>query len=243
MQPRTGGSRGPLNANTLLLILLGGSVVLLIALQLRKAVHPPPGSAADLQSGGQPLYFEAGDATLGFAVRQMSLATAEQILLIEFVDAKGVAPEIVQPADETTPAAQTRSGAAFEPLEEVRYPNLWPGISLACSCGPGGKIRHTYTLEPGADPGRIRLHYSAPVTLGPDGRLTLHLPAGALVETKPAAWQHSGDERVSIPAAYVVEQTREGQEVRLSLGAYDPRYPLTIWHMLARAEGPVKGER
>ena len=243
MQPRTGGSRGPLNANLLLLILLGVSTVLLITLQIRKAVHAPPGSAEDLQSGGQPLYFEAGDYVIGFAVRQVSLATADQVMLVEFVDAKGVAPEIVPRVGGTAPAAQARSGQIYELLEEVRYPNLWPGISMACNCGPGGEIRHTYTLDPGADPGRIRLRYSAPVTLGPDGRLTLHLPAGPLIEMKPAAWQHSGEERVSILAAYVVEQTRDGQEVRLSLGSYDPRYPLTIWHILARPQEGGASER
>ncbi len=235
MQPRTGGSRGPFNANLLLLILLGASVVLLIALQFRKAVYAPPGSAEDLQSGEHPLYFEAGDHILGFAARQMSLASAGQILQVEFVDARGIPPEIVPREGSPVAAPPSRSGEAFEPLEEVRYPDLWPGITLTCSCEAGGEIRQTYTLSPGADPGRIRLRYSVPVTLGPDGRLTLHLPAGALVETKPAAWQHSGEERVPVQAAYVLEQATGGQEVRLGLGPYDPRYPLTIWLVLAGA--------
>jgi hypothetical protein len=156
-----------------------------------------------------PLHFQAGEHLFGFTANQVTLAAAGDLVQVEFLDTPGALPQ-----------------QAGQP--GVRYAELWPGIQAVYEPGSEGVARSSYQLAPGADPGAIRLRYSAPVEIQPDGSLRLLLLNGGLSEDAPRAWQTILGERVEVAAAFVVSDTGGGQVVGFSLAPYDPTYALTI---------------
>jgi hypothetical protein len=97
---------------------------------------------------------------------------------------------------------------------------LWPGIDLAFD-GTLSRLKYTFTLAPGADPGRIRLAWSgAAPRVTADGSLRI----GGARDEAPVAWQTIGGKRMPVAAAY----TLAGGTVGFRLGAYDRSRPLTL---------------
>src|SRR5205085_4765703 len=82
----------------------------------------------------------------------------------------------------------------------VVYRELYPGVDLSYE-GTGGSLKGTYTIAPGADPGRIRWRYEGAEKVWVDekGSLQIRLAGAAggvgasegvtVTEQVPVAWQ------------------------------------------------------
>ena len=117
---------------------------------------------------------------------------------------------------------------------DIVYGQLYPGIDLhyAGEQAVSGdwSLKGTYTVAPGADPGRIRWSYrGAEVSLDRDSGDLLIAVSGdessTLVEHAPVSWQEIGGERVPVESRFVVS---EDGSIRFSLGSYDRAQPLVI---------------
>jgi len=191
-----------------------------------------PGNPPVQQPAGadRALVFRTTGHLAAFLPGRTCLATLDHALCVEFIDGVGTVP---QSATSSTPTAAAGLVDGPLPLDEVRYEALWPGIDLVYS-GEGGKAKATYLVAPGADPNSIRLRYNMPATVQPDGSLRFEPTSGrgVLTESAPVAWQEIGGRRVPVDVGFVVSGD---SAVSFRLGAYDPRYPLTIdptyaWH-------------
>ncbi len=113
----------------------------------------------------------------------------------------------------------------------VVYREPWPGIDLVVS-GAAGKLKSTFVVRPGADPGAIRLAYrgASAVRLGPDGGLVAETPIGDIREQAPFAYQEVDGRRVEVAAAFELgEGAESGRQVyRFRLGGYDPARELVV---------------
>jgi len=202
-------------------------------LPVAHAAPAPPAAPAPL------LQFTAGGHVIGFAPTQVVLASLDHALRVEFVGAAGVTPVAVG-ADAPSSSDGLTMGRA-QPLGVVTYPNVWRGVSIEYRASEGSIVKSTYTVAPGADVAQIRLRYNVPVELQSDGSLQFSFERGYLSESAPIAWQEIDGARVPVQVAFQTYQTSEVLEtsevstVGFRLGAYDPRYPLTIdpnyvWH-------------
>jgi hypothetical protein len=179
----------------------------------------PVGLAAGVEAASilptKLLQFTSNGHILGFETNGMYAASGDHVLRVDFVDANPVLPQADTPSN--------MQGDPY-PLSQVRYTNLWDGINLAYSATSDGIYTTTYYLAPGANPAEIRLGYNAPLTLNPDGALSIAFESGTMSESAPIAWQDIDGKRVAVDVAFQVR----GQEVGFNLGAYDPYYTLTI---------------
>jgi uncharacterized repeat protein (TIGR02543 family) len=205
------------------------------------------------------LQFRAGGHILGFSPDGVYLAGLDHALRVEFLGAtssgmplvSGEAAEGIQVGASSSTrgnlwelaGAGGQSGA--QPLTRATYRDLWPGISLTYDAADGGIAKSAYHLAPGADPAYIRLGYNVPVELDDDGALHFQLPSGRgwLAESPPMAWQEIEGEQVPVEVAFIVA---ENSRVGFRVGAYDPRYPLTIdptyeWHTFYGSSGSDAG--
>jgi hypothetical protein len=134
--------------------------------------------------------------------------------------------------------------AGVPTYSRIVYKNLWPGIDLAYS-GTTVRLKYEFVVQPGADPARIRLAYRGAASVGLDasGRLEIETPAGGFRDEAPLAYQEKQGERVSVRAAFRLEQgdpsstaeTRRAVEPSPSsraygfaIGDYDPSLSLVI---------------
>jgi hypothetical protein len=104
----------------------------------------------------------------------------------------------------------------------VRYRQLYPGIDLVYY-GNGRQLEYDFTVEPGADPRRIRLRFAGAeeVRLDHSGDLVLRVGGAELRQRKPVAYQESRP----VEARYVLRGRREAG---ICLGDYDPSKTLVI---------------
>jgi hypothetical protein len=88
-------------------------------------------------------------------------------------------------------------------------------------------LEYDLILAPHVDPSVIRLawKHAKSVQIDRDGGLLINAPGGAIRQHKPMLYQVSKHERKVIDAGYVLAGNNE---VRLSLGTYNPDLPLTI---------------
>jgi hypothetical protein len=199
---------------------------ILSAVSLLSAVLPLQTVAAALAvltakpEAPELLQFTAGGHVLGFAAGGMYAATGSHALHVEFMDANRVRPQSDSPASGEGQAAA---------LSRVAYADLWDGITLAYTADAGGIYTTTYAIEPGADPGEIRLRYNAPLAVNEDGTLGIAFETGALTESAPVAWQEINGKRVPVEVSFQVS----GQDVKFALGSFDPDFTLTIDPSLA----------
>ncbi len=180
-----------------------------------QAIESQSARAANTTTVDGLLQFTSGGHALGFTSQGMYAATGSHALHVDFVNANHVQPQ----ADSGT---NTKGMAA--PLSRVTYTDLWDGISLTYTATAGGVYTTTYTIAPEADARNIRLRYNAPLTLNRDGTLTIAFETGALSESAPIAWQQINNQRLPVDISFEVH----GQEVSFAVGAYDPRYELTV---------------
>ncbi len=118
---------------------------------------------------------------------------------------------------------QWRSG--LPRYAEVRYSGLYPGVDLSYSAD-GRPLKGTYTVAPGADPGRIRWRYEGgEARLDESGRLHVGAGDAKIIEDPPLAWQEVEGGRVPVAARYVLGG--DGT-VGFALGPYDGGRALVI---------------
>jgi hypothetical protein len=114
----------------------------------------------------------------------------------------------------------------------ITYSGLYRGISLAYSANQS-RLKGTYIVAPGADPGQIRWRYDEASRVQVDGQGNLQVTmtgdssgqAVTIVEERPVAWQEIKGVCTAVSARYVVAAD---QTIGFSLGSYDATYPLTL---------------
>lgn len=110
---------------------------------------------------------------------------------------------------------------------EVRVRGLYPGIDAVHEVSPGGSLKTTYHVAPGADPGRIRLRHEGPhrARVLPDGRLRIDTFGTPVIEDEPIAWQEGPSGRRPIACRWRV---RGDGAIDFVLGPHDTGLPLVI---------------
>jgi hypothetical protein len=192
--------------------------VFVICVLLAAALGPAPARAVE-----NMLQFKAGSHILAFLPDKAYLASLDHALSVEFLATEGVMPR----AD----SGGSVPGASISSLTRVVYEGLWKGISLTYEATKDGITETTYLVSPGADVSAIRLRYNVPVELQSDGSLKFDFKTGYVTASSPVAWQDIDGKRVPVTVAFRVSEGVIG----FSVGAYNPRYPLTIdptyaWH-------------
>ena len=108
----------------------------------------------------------------------------------------------------------------------IAYQNLYDGIDLIYR-GDGGELKSEFIVNPGVDPGQIRMNYqgSDRLNIREDGALVIETPFGELVESAPYLYQDINGERVTVTGAY---QLYSNAQVGFTIGDYDRSHPLAI---------------
>lgn len=113
----------------------------------------------------------------------------------------------------------------------VHYQDVYPGIDVIYY-GKQRELEFDFVVAPGADPSIIGLSYVGARDLRVDdaGALVLETPAGIVRQPRPVIYQETHGGRQPVEGTYAL---REGQQVGLSVGAYDPSRRLVIDPTLA----------
>jgi Beta-propeller repeat len=103
---------------------------------------------------------------------------------------------------------------------------VYPGIGLSYY-GHEGQVEYDFLVAPGADPGRIRLHFEGAkgVRLDEHGDLILSVDGGELIHHAPIVYQAVADERRPVTGRYLRYGDRD---VGFQVGEYDSTRPLVI---------------
>ena len=112
----------------------------------------------------------------------------------------------------------------------VVYSDLWPGIDLVYA-GTVDRLKYTFLVHPGADPGQIRLAYrGATIALDGDGALVVDAPEAGFRDDRPIAHQDLGGGSQSVAVSYDLgpEDAAGRTPYGFRVGAYDRTRPLVI---------------
>jgi RHS repeat-associated protein len=108
----------------------------------------------------------------------------------------------------------------------VQVHNAYPGIDLTYS-GNQRQLEYTFTVAPGADPGRIRLAHDGvlPPTLDAQGKLHLGFDTKEVFQAAPTLYQIVNGVRRTVSGGFTL---LPGGQVGFQVGAYDATRPLVI---------------
>jgi hypothetical protein len=112
----------------------------------------------------------------------------------------------------------------------VIYRDLWPGIDLVYT-GTVNRLKYTFLVRPGADPGRIRMAYrgTSSVTVSDTGQLEVKTPVGGFRDDRPYTYQDVNGRRVEVATAYTLEPDPQGAKVYgFKVGFYDRSRSLVL---------------
>ncbi len=86
------------------------------------------------------------------------------------------------------------------------YREVWPGIDVVFE-GSVQRLKHTFVVQPGADPAAIRLAWQGARGLRVDagGALVIDIPGGRLTDEAPVAFQIVDGRKVAVEAAYALD--------------------------------------
>ncbi|GAB4346795.1 MAG: hypothetical protein Kow0099_28320 [Candidatus Abyssubacteria bacterium] len=114
--------------------------------------------------------------------------------------------------------------------EAVQMGEVYEGVQLKLKAH-GNNVEKFFVLEPGADPGKIRIMVGGGTTLSTnaDGQLVVATELGDVRFTRPVAYQMTEDGTQSVDVAYSLD----GMEYGFSVGAYDKTRELVIDPLLA----------
>ena len=169
---------------------------------------------------------------VAFSANEVTLATADVALRVQFLDANPSAhiagqdqlPGVMNFYADDDPA---RWRSNLPTYGAIVYGGLYDGIDLMYN-GREGSLKGTYTIDPGGQPDRIRWRYHGAdqVTIDPaSGDLHLTLGETRMIERAPIAWQiRSGVER---PIGVRYSAHSDGS-FGFVVEAYDPTLPLII---------------
>jgi len=218
----------------------------------RGGVHNPDRRASVLAAYGRlPLRFERNlgqsDPRVRFiargtrstlfltsfeAVLAMSAArtSREEVVRMQFAGADHPSVEGARRLPGTVNSFLGRSRSRWHTriptFARVRYRHLWPGIG-ASFYGNGTRFDYDFEIAAGADPSQIALRFvgAQRQQLNARGDLVLTLPGGRSVRVlAPVAYQLVGRSRDAVASRFM----RSGRVIRLALGSYDHRRPLTV---------------
>jgi hypothetical protein len=144
--------------------------------------------------------------------------------------------------------------AGLRTFQRIVYADLWPGIDLAYY-GAGGALKYEFVVQPGADPGQIRLAYrgAESAALNAAGQLAVTTPVGGFTDDVPVAWQDGPGGRTSIAATYDPQLTisrtgfaspgSDGTATGFGfrVGAYDPTRALVLDPVVLIYNGYIGG--
>lgn len=107
----------------------------------------------------------------------------------------------------------------------IVYRELWPGIDLLSS-GPAGRLKYSFVVDPGVDPGAVRLRWrgAADVTLNDAGQMEVETSADTLIDEAPVTYQRIGGRRVDVSSSYDLR----GRSYGFRVGEYDRTKPLVV---------------
>jgi hypothetical protein len=197
-----------------------------------------------VQGSDKTIYFAPDGVTFALTVPpDMSAAPAlgsRWVVRLEFV---GANPESRPVGEERTAAVisyfkgpQEEWHAGLATYSRIVYRDLWPGIDLVYY-GTADRLKYEFIVQPGADPGQIRLAYhgATGVELTGDGQLQVTTPAGGFADDAPLAYQEMAGQRVPVAMAYALEDIApDGPEqpsrraYGFALGAYDSAATLVL---------------
>lgn len=144
--------------------------------------------------------------------------------------------------DPTPTAISYFKGARDQWQTELRtfstlvYEDLWPGIDLVYS-GAGQRLKYSFLVKPGADPGQIKLAYrgASGVKLNRAGELEITTPLGGFTDERPVSFQQLNGRQVKIETAYNLEPSQSAIRNPQSaikygfhVAEYDRSQPLVI---------------
>ena len=162
------------------------------------------------------LQYATGGHVIGFEETGVYAAAGTHVLRIGFVGTPGVMPQSAAGAGESD---------RVQPLGAVRYPDLWPGITLTYTPAGNSVFESTYYVAPRAEVNAIRLAYNVPVETEENGALNLRFKAGTMTESAPVAWQKIDGQKKPVQVAFRITGT---YEAGFEVGTYDPALPLII---------------
>ncbi len=110
-------------------------------------------------------------------------------------------------------------------FEGVSLGEVWPGIQLDLQAH-GKNVEKVFTVEPGADPSRIRMNMAGAQSLriNEAGALVVETGLGEVTFTPPEAFQEQDGVRHALRAAYILHDRQYG----FWLDGYDPTLPVVI---------------
>ncbi len=116
--------------------------------------------------------------------------------------------------------------AGVKQYSSVSYREVYPGVTMVFH-GAQRQLEFDFVISPGADAKRIGLGLNGAQRIATDasGNLVLVSSAGDVVLHKPVAYQEMDGQREIVDAAF---QVRKGNEVEITLGAYDRSRELVI---------------
>jgi Beta-propeller repeat len=170
----------------------------------------------EARASNRELQFRSAGHVLNFTGDAVHIASGSHALRVHFVDS-------CEPNPVTTSTSRDTKSAG--PMPTVSYQSLWEGVTLTYDAPANGLLRSTYLVAPKVDPASIRLRYSAPVAVQPDGSLSIRFKTGMMNESAPRAWQERDGKRVPVQVAFAVH---DQSEIRFVVGAYDRDEPLFI---------------
>jgi hypothetical protein len=135
-----------------------------------------------------------GQAATGLALELEFVGTSPDARLEARAPASGTVSQLTSSSSDSTSDVET--------YQELVYRELWPGIDMIFR-GDGGELKYEFHLDPGADPGDIRLDYdgASGLSLGPDGDLQIDTPLGVLNDAKPVSYQADDGARIPLTVA------------------------------------------
>lgn len=221
---------------------IGIPVILTLAMTFLTGIHPaladgPASTAAP--DGSTPLQFTSYGHVLAFSEDSVIIASASQMLKMEFVNSNPTAPQA-----DNNGSGGTGNGMAA-PITKVTYNNLCDNVTLVYQASEVAVVLSTYYLDPakeGVNVGSIRLRYNRPVSIDGQGNLVIAYSDGNVMESAPIAWQETGSSRNPVSVSWVLYG---GNEVGFSLGDYLPGIPVVIdpWLTFLGGSGSDYGGR
>jgi hypothetical protein len=110
--------------------------------------------------------------------------------------------------------------------DSITYRNVYPGVDTVYY-SQEGRLEYDLCVQPGADPGQIRIRFNGADTVRIDdaGLLTVLVNGGEVYQHMPEIYQVVDGARRAVCGHYV---PLGDHEVGFELGAYDPTLPLII---------------
>ena len=108
----------------------------------------------------------------------------------------------------------------------VSYYDVYPGVNMTYY-GNQRQLEYDFIVQPGADPGVIRLNFEGAdsISIDSNGNLVLQTSSGDVVQQAPILFQDLNGGRQAVTGNYVLDGP---DRVRFHVGEYDPTKTLVI---------------